>query len=375
MRMILEGYSKQNKPIKVTIKGEKIIKVEEIASTKKNHYILPGFIDIHTHGGYGTDFMDATVEQTTKYLKNLPKEGTTSIYHTSVTDTDEHVELALKNAIQFIENPPQQMTRILGIHLEGVYINPKQRGAHDPKLMRPLSVKEIDHLLEVSDDHIKLVTYAPELVSTKVTKYLQDKGIIASAGHTMADYETLNLHAKYGLNKLTHLFNAMLPPLNKRESGASLASFLTPGIYSELIADGVHVTAEAIMLAYKNVPKDKMLLITDSTSPKGMPDGDNYKLAGLKIIKKGNTIFLEDMKSIAGSISDMIGNFRNYLKFTGATIEEVSDATSLNQAILMGLDHKLGKIAPNYDADILVLNRDTLEVEQTITLGIIAYKN
>ncbi len=372
--MILEGYSKQEKPIKVTIEGKKIVKVEELDSTEENHYILPGFIDIHTHGGYGTDFMDASVDQTTKYLKNLPAEGTTSIYHTSVTDTDEHIDLALENVIQFIEKPPKNMTRILGIHLEGVFINPAKKGAHDPSLLRPLTTGELDHLIKVSKNHIKIVTYAPELVPVSVTRYMHSKGIIASAGHTMADFDTINRHAKYGLNKLTHLYNAMLPPVNKRENGASLAAFLTEGMYTEIIADGVHVTPPAVTLAYRNVPKDKMLLITDSTSPKGMPDGDNYKLGGLKIIKKGNTIYLEDMTSIAGSISAMIDNFRNYINFTGASIEEASDATSINQAKLLGLEEKLGKIAPNYEADILILDKETLEIEETICLGEIAYK-
>ena len=354
--MILKGLNRKQEPIEVHIEGKLITKVIPLPSEEKNQlsqYLIPGFIDIHTHGGYNTDFIDANEEHTRKYLRSLPQEGTTSIIHASITTPKDNLMKSIEVARKVMDNPKEDEIRYLGINIEGNYLNKAKKGAHKESLLEPLNIPDIDRFTALNN--IRMISYAAENCDTSVTEHVVKKGVIPSLAHSIATDEELMKHVNVGLKGITHTFNA-LAAFNHRDPHAIVTALIEDQLYTEVIVDGIHVHPRVIDLLYRSKPIDKILIITDSAPPKGCPDG-LYKFGELQIKKEGNTIMLADGSSLAGSIANMHLCFTNFLNFTNATLEEVSMMTSTNQAKYLKL-HNIGEIKENYFADILVLDSE-----------------
>ncbi len=376
--MILKGLNRSNRPIEVHIENEIITKVIEKSielSTddycdKNNcdNYIIPGFIDIHTHGGYGTDFADNSEESTRKYLRMLPQEGTTSIVHATITTEYDNLLSCIDVARKVMDNPREDEIRYLGVNIEGNFLNKAKKGAHKEELLVPLLKKHVEELS--ANGVVKMISAAYENAEDGVIELMNDKNIIPSLAHSIATGKQTESFIKKGLKGITHMFNAM-PAFSHRDDVSTNRALTMDEVYTEIIVDGIHVDKEVVKLLYKIKPLDKVLIITDSAPAKGMPDGD-YKFGELDIYKIGDTIKTKIDDSLAGSIANMHLCFKNYLEFTGCTLEEASIATSTNQAEYLGIDN-LGDIKPGYKADILVLDKE-YNIKQTISNGKVLYE-
>lgn len=367
--MKIKGLNRTNEPIEITIEEGIITNVTTLDSAEGiDQYIIPGFIDIHTHGGYGTDFADCSAESTRKYLRKLPQEGTTSIVHATITTEYDNLLNSIDVAREIMDNPKEDEIRYLGVNIEGNFLNKAKKGAHKEELLVPLTKEHVDQL--IANGAVKMISAAYENSTTEVIKHMVDKNVIPSLAHSIATGEQTESFVDAGLKGITHMFNAM-PTFAHREDWSINRAMSDDRIFTELIVDGIHVHPQVVKLLYKIKPLEKMLIITDSAPAKGMPDGD-YMFGELEIYKVGDTIKTKIDDSLAGSIANMHLCFTNFIKFTGCTLEEASIMTSTNQAKYLGIE-KLGEIKEGYHADILVLDKE-LNIKETISKGNTLYR-
>jgi N-acetylglucosamine-6-phosphate deacetylase len=381
----IEVYSEGNiiKNGYIKIKGKKIIefgKAErlteesdyEVVHLPPHFKAIPGFIDVHIHGVNGADTMDGTKETLETMVTALPKEGTTSFLATTMTQASEQIEKALMNAGEYIcMQPSQGKAEILGIHLEGPFVNPQMAGAQPIQYIVDPNLSLLKKWQDLSKNNIKLVTLAPEQPGgLEMIRYLQANGIIASIGHTNATFEEVNKAIEAGANHVTHLFNQM-KGLHHREPGVVGAVFLRDQLKAEIIVDGIHVHPEIIKLAYTQKRSEGLILITDSMRAKCLKNG-NYDLGGQEVIVEDGKAFLKD-GTLAGSILKMGQAVKNLIAYTGCTLEEVIEMASVNPAKQLNTYDRKGSLAEGKDADIVILN-DNLEIYMTICRGVVAYK-
>lgn len=320
--------------------------------------IVPGFIDIHSHGGYGSDAMDADPEVIDEMTKKMLQEGITSYFPTTMTQSDENIEKALAG----IKEAKKINPMIQGIHLEGPFVSPEFKGAQPEEYMRTADAETMKRWNDISGGNIRLVTYAPEMGDVSdFEKYCQENNIVLSAGHTGATYEQLEAS---NATHITHLFNGQLG-LHHQEAGVAGFGLLKEDVNVEMIVDGFHIDPTMVKLAYKAKDADGIVLITDSMRAKGIPEGES-ELGGQKVIVKDKQARLEN-GSLAGSVLVFNDAFKNMIKFSGCSIEEAVKMSSVNQAREFNLDNK-GLLKVGKDADLLILN-DELTVEQTILGG------
>lgn len=324
----------------------------------KGQMVAPGFIDVHSHGGYGADNMDGDPEAINEMTKKMLAEGITSYFPTTMTQSDENIEQALAAIKEAKEMNPM----IQGIHLEGPFVSPDYKGAQPEKFMRTADAETMARWNDISGGNLRLVTYAPEMGNVSgFEDYCEAHEIILSVGHSGATYEQL-LESK--ATHVTHLFNGQLG-LHHREIGVAGFGLLEEEVYTEMIVDGFHIDPTMVKLAYKAKGADNILLITDAMRAKGYPEGES-ELGGQKVFVKDKQARLEN-GSLAGSVLTFNDAFKNMIEFTGCTIEEAVRMSSLNQAREFGLDNK-GLLKNGKDADIIILD-ETLNVTQTILGG------
>ena len=316
---------------------------------------------MHSHGGYGKDSMDASADEIDWMVRQMAaKEGITTYFCTTMTQTYENIEKAMQN----IHDAAQKNPVIKGIHVEGPFISTVFKGAQDPSYIKKPDENTLEKWNEISGGLIRIVTYAPEEADPSFETWCKENGVVLSAGHSNALYGELNAS---GATHVTHLYNAQRG-LNHREPGVTGYGMLAEGVHAELICDGKHIVPDMVKLACKVRGYDGIDLITDSMRAKGMPEGKS-ELGGQVVIVKDGMAKLED-GTIAGSILTYIQAFKNVMEFTGATVEEAVKMTSGNQAKEFGLESK-GAIAVGKDADMVVLN-DAFDLVQTISYGKLA---
>lgn len=329
--------------------------------------LLPGFIDIHVHGGFGGDFMNADRKSFDQITSFHAKHGTTAMLATTMTASKEAIEAVLAAVADYAKQD-MAYTPLIGVHLEGPFISEKWPGAQNPAYIHEPQLPWLQQWNKQYPGLIKLLTLAPEKNGARETiAWLAEQGIIAAAGHTDALYDEVIAAADAGLSHAVHTYNAMRG-LHHRQPGTLGAVLTDDRIHAELIADGEHVHPAAIKLMLAAKPKDRIILITDAIEAAGMPDGD-YELGGLAVTVKGGTARLTEGGALAGSSLTMIAAFRYMLEGGfGLSVGDVSRMASGNAARELGIYDRTGSIAVGKQADLVLLD-DSHQVISTWVQG------
>lgn len=347
---------------------------EKVYISRENFYLLPGMIDIHIHGGYGADMMDATPEAMNTLADNLPSEGTTSFLATTITQNHQEIERALKNVAQWKphnKGKAGSQAQCLGIHLEGPFISKEKAGAQPSQWIKQPDIPLFKKWLDASEQLIQIVTFAPEEDPDFVfLSLLQEKNIIPSIGHTNAHSNVIELAANHGARHVTHLYNAM-SSFQHREPNAVGAALTNEGLHTELITDGIHSHPLSIKLAYLAKGSDRLIMITDSMRAKGLGKG-TYEFGGQTVTVSDEKASLPD-GTLAGSILQMKDGVKRMRQITNCKWTEIAKMTSTNVASHLGLDHQLGSVEIGKLADLVIWD-DSGELMMTICRGQIVWE-
>lgn len=330
-------------------------------------YVLPGFIDVHVHGGMLEDFSSPSKKAFDEITKLHCSQGTTSMLATTMTMPKAVIEEVLEEVHAYMSDD-MPYAQLAGVHLEGPFISPKWPGAQNPAHIVPPNRSWVEAWNKKYPGLIKQVTFAPEREGAlELIRYLRKEGIVASAGHTDASYEEIMTAVEVGLHHAVHTFNAMTP-LHHRKPGTAGAVLSTPAISAEIIADGIHVHHAAIRLLAQVKNDGNLILITDAMSAAGLGDGE-YMLGDLPVIVKDNVCTLKDSdNTLAGSTLTMIRGFRHLVREVGLSVERASQAASLNPARLIRIDHLTGSVETGKQADLLLIDQE-LNLQTTWVKG------
>lgn len=316
--------------------------------------VVPGFVDIHCHGGIGHHFFDRNEVSAREAATFHLQHGSTSVIASFIAaPIDELIE-----QIRFlVQELP--LLNIVGIHLEGPYLSEIFCGAHNPKFLSAPQLNDVKNLLDVGRGWIKMVTLAPELDGALDTiSYLSKNGVIAAIGHSDADDVVTKKAIDHGARVVTHFFSAMRP-IHHRIPGMTLTSLFDDRIFLELILDNVHIATNAIAIPL-HFASDRILGITDALSVAGMPDGD-YELGTTKVELRNKVAMIKGQNLLAGSTLTMDRSFKNSINSLGLTPQQAVHAFSVRPSQIFGLD-SVGDIKVGKDANILLLDEDfTLE--------------
>ncbi|UEX90835.1 N-acetylglucosamine-6-phosphate deacetylase [Staphylococcus ratti] len=330
-----------------------------------NSHILPGFIDLHIHGGYGHDAMDASMDGLKHLSEHLLSEGTTSYLATTMTQSNEAITKALNSIAAYKQQQSIKEAEILGVHLEGPFISENKVGAQNPKFVQRPTIQQLDTFQKEADHLIKVVTIAPEVEGAHEVIRHFSKDIIFSIGHTVATFDEANEAVKYGAKHVTHLYNAATP-FTHRDPGVFGAAWTNPFLHCELIGDGIHSHPDSVNIAFKMNGISNMFLITDAMRAKGLGPG-KYDLGGQNVVVTNETARLES-GALAGSILKMNVGLKNLIHFTKQSLEDLWRVTSYNQAKALNILHQKGSLQEGKHADIVILDND-INVLKTIKMG------
>ncbi|WP_152397526.1 N-acetylglucosamine-6-phosphate deacetylase [Paenibacillus guangzhouensis] len=319
-------------------------------------WIVPGFIDVHVHGGFGADFMDSNKEVLDTITKFHLSQGTTTIMATTMTQSHDAIERVLAEVHEYKKNP-MPYAQVHGVHMEGPFINPKYKGAQNPEFMVEARVDWLEDWNTKYPGVIKQISLAAERNGAlEAIRWARANGINVAAAHTDATYDEMMTAVEAGLNQAVHTYNAMTP-LTHRAPGTVGAVLSEDRIVAELIADGIHVHPAAMKVLVKCKTNNNLVVITDAMSAAGLGDGD-YDLGGLAVVAKNGEARLKDGGSLAGSLLTMIVAFQNMVRMVGVSIEQAVQLTSYNAAKQLGIDDRTGSIRAGLQADLLLLDKD-----------------
>ncbi|MCW1969883.1 MAG: N-acetylglucosamine-6-phosphate deacetylase [Anaerolineae bacterium] len=330
--------------------------------------VAPGFIDIHVHGGNGADTMDATAAAFDTMSAFYAAHGVTGWLATTITADKSDIDATVLTAKGFIcqqqqalpaNRPPQ--AALLGVHLEGPYLNAKWCGAQDKSYIRAANSAEYETWF--ASGVVKLITVAPEVTpeNAALLDYAVAHGAAVALGHTDCSYEQAKAFFARGANQSTHTFNAMRG-LHHRDPGL-VGAVMDQPVYAQLIADGVHVHPAAIRALFASKGPARLAVITDAMRAAGLADG-SYGM-GEQIVTVKDHIARMANGTLAGSLLTMDVGFRNIRNFTGCTLSEASLMCSHTPAMSIGMGHRKGKIDLGYDADLVILDQH-LQVKQIV---------
>ncbi len=335
--------------------------------------ILPGFIDIHTHGGFGCDIMDTDEDGIRKWVAEVPKFGVTSFLATTFTDSRESTLKAIENVVN-VYNRGADGAEILGINLEGPFIGTEYVGGMEEKWILAPDIAEYDLYHDAAAGLVKICTIAPERDGAfELLDHIVSRGVIPSAGHTAADYETINKAVTHGLRNMTHTYNCM-SPFHHRKPGCVGAAMLNDELFCECACDDLMVSSPAVTILSKMKGREKLILITDALALQGMPPGVFYTSGHYTEVREDGGCVEVGTGMYMGCSLGMNSVFKIAIEKSGIEMASVVDACSLNAAVLLGIDDKKGRLLPGFDADITVLN-DDYSVEQTFCKGVAQLTN
>lgn len=358
-KILMENEILEDRALLFDAKIREICKVEDINHYEvteiidaKNLYISPGFIDIHIHGSGGFDTMDGDINALEKISKTIAAYGTTSFLPTTMTMEKSHIIKALDTIKKAMSTETKNGANILGVHLEGPFINPIFKGAQNSEYIIEPDYEFIKNYLDI----IKIITIAPEIKGSFDFMDLikQNSSAVLSIGHSNATYEEAMEAIERGISHSTHIFNAMTP-LHHRNPGVVGAVFNSE-ITCELIADKIHVHPELFRFLIKAVGENRICLITDSMRAGCMKDGC-YDLGGQSVIVKDGSARLSDGQ-LAGSVLTLNLAVKNFFESTDYPLNKIVNMVSINTAKVIGFDNQKGSIEKGKDADIILFDKE-----------------
>ncbi|HVV56152.1 MAG TPA: N-acetylglucosamine-6-phosphate deacetylase [Mucilaginibacter sp.] len=345
----------------------------------QGNYVSPGFIDIHVHGGGGSDFMDNTVEAFLNIANLHARHGTTAMFPTTLSCEKSD----LLETLSVYEQANQLNTngaQFLGIHIEGPYFEMSQRGAQDPRYIRNPDPGEYREILKTSR-HIKRWSAAPELPGAiEFGRYMAAHHVLPAIAHTDAVYEEVAEAFENGFTLATHFYSAMSGVTRRnafRYAGVVESAYLIDDMFVEIIADGVHLPAPLLKLICKIKGPDRIALITDAMRAAGMPDGESVLGSlkdGTRVIVEDGVAKMPDRQSFAGSVATFDRLVRNMVNLAGVSLTEAIRMAATTPAKIMKIDGRKGSIEKGKDADIVIFDKD-IHIQQTIIAGKIIYSS
>ena len=358
---IIKGISRCKSP------GATVIDAE-------GRYVSPGFIDIHTHGAGGADFMDGTVEAYQTATRMHAAHGTTLLFPTTLTSSNERLFESFET-YRKAQACCHDGALMGGLHLEGPYFAPEQAGAQDPAYLRCPTPEDYEKIMEKGGDILKRWSFAPELDGAPAfAAVLKARGIQASIGHTNATFEECDAAYRSGAKHMTHFFSCMSTVMRRnayRHAGAVEYGYFQDGMSIEIIADGVHVPKPLLQLVLKIKGVDRIALVTDSMRAAGMPEGRSI-LGGLaegrEVIVEDGVAKMPDRSCFAGSVATTDRLVRTMVQIAGCSITDAVKMMTLSPARFMGLERTKGSIEPGKDADIVLFDED-IRVSRVIIGG------
>ncbi|MGY0068166.1 N-acetylglucosamine-6-phosphate deacetylase [Streptomyces sp. QTS137] len=316
------------------------------------HWLVPGFVDLHNHGGGGASFTSGTVDEVLKGIHTHRLHGTTTLLASTVTGG---LDFLARRAGLLAELAEQG--DIAGVHFEGPFISPCRKGAHSPKLLREPDPAEVRKLIDAARGRARMLTLATELPGgLDSVRLLAEHGVIAAVGHTDATYEQTVAAIDAGATVATHLFNAM-PALGHRAPGPIAALLEDERVTVELINDGTHLHPAALRLAFHHAGPARVAFVTDAMDAAGFGDG-RYMLGPLEVEVAHGVARLVEGGSIAGSTLTLDRALKRAVTVDGLPVEHAVAALSANPARLLGMDDRIGSLEPGKDADLVVLDAD-----------------
>ncbi len=362
-------------PTNILVAGGKIVQIAEDIKTldanvidAQGFIVAPGFIDIHIQGAGGSDVMDSA-EALVTISKTLARFGVTGFLATTVSKP----EIDNKHLERIADKVDKDLggARILGIHIEGPFINLQKRGGISAKAIYPPSAIELEKILEKCRGTLRIMTIAPELPgNSELIQILIKNNIVASFGHSAANYSETLAGFSGGISHVTHIINAMMP-IHHREPGPVTAIFESNDVTAQIISDGVHLHSAIINLIYKNLGIDRCVCITDGMQAIGLPEG-KYIYNGREYESRDGVARYYDGTLIGTAVGiDEIA--RRFRKFTGCSFAEAIDTITINPAKVINQDEHIGKIAVGADADLVLIDQDE-SVFMTIIKGKIVYQ-
>lgn len=339
----------------------------------QNHFVSPGFIDMHTHGGGGHDFMDGTIDAFLEAAKIHALHGTTAMVLTTLTaETDDLLQTF--SVYNQAKKSNLEGSLFLGLHLEGPYFSMNQRGAQDPRYIRVPNRREYETILSYSPDIIRW-SAAPELDGgPELGRFLSEKGILAAIGHSDATSEEVAEALENGFTHLTHLYSAMSGVTRKnafRYAGVIESAYLYDQLTVEIIADGIHLPPSLLQLIYKQIGPARIALITDSMRAAGLSSGESILGSlkdGLKVIVEDGVAKLPDRTAFAGSIATADRCVRTMVQQAGVPLLHAVQMMTSTPARICKVDRSKGTLTVGKDADVVIFD-ENIQVKTTIING------
>ena len=362
-------------PAHITVEKGKIVDITVGLTSHADHdygqrRIVPGFIDMHAHGGWNYDTNEDDAEGLRRWASRLPEEGVTAFCPTTVTG-DHPVLLAALRNIASVMREPCAGAELLGIHLEGPFLNPDYRGAQPEKAIRQTSLEDFAAYEQAAEGNIIAITLAPEMdPAHQLTRYCAEKNIVVSMGHSGASFEQTLEAIGNGASSVTHVYNGMAKYIN-REPGLLGAAWRLDGLYGEIIADGIFVSLVSAANLFHAKNDDYVIMISDSMKSKGEAPG-RYMFGGEPMILGDDGATRRENGVLVGSTLQLNRGLYNMAERAMVPFGSALKSCTVNPARLLGLDKRKGKLQRGFDADIVILE-DNYQVNTTFCQGVITY--
>jgi N-acetylglucosamine-6-phosphate deacetylase len=366
-RAFVDGVIRDD--VLVTINRGRIIDVARPGSApagvqRVHGLMVPGFIDMHVHGGAGSDFMDASDDGNRRILQFHARQGTTAVAATTLSSSVSDLDAAVKQISQTAVSDETPAAEICAVHLEGPYINRRNAGAQDTASIRPADIHEITTLIAAAPRLKFVITLAPEIDGARALIEHFRGRVIFSIGHTSGDFADAVAALEWGASHFTHLFNAMTG-MHHREPGVVGAALVSVNATAEIIADGVHVHPAVLRVATSMLP-NRVALVTDAIRACGLAEG-KYKLYGYDITVEDGTARMAN-GTLAGSVLTMSRAVQNMVELAGVPLESVLPLATEVPARILGISDRKGKLERGYDADLVILT-PRFQVERVFARG------